>query len=738
MRRPLAALLLALGAAALAVASGSGTTRLAHADDDGLDIVAKVVYTLVPEQQLVKVVADATFTNSLPNTSSGGSVTSYYFDSFSWPMPAGARNVVARSGDDILETVTVDVPEADDYFFIDVFFDRDLQYRETTRVILQYDLVGLPPRSPGYDRINPAYAGFDAYGAGDPGSMDVRFDLPAGWEAEIIGGRYAAATSNGRVVYRMTSFDDERYGYALFVSARRDDALASTDVTTPDGRNIEILSWPGDDEWTAFITDEITNGLPVLADLIGLPWPEGDDFVIRQAYTPYLYGYAGWYSADDSEIEIGENLDSETVLHELLHAWFNERWFVDRWVNEGFAQEYSNRALEERGDQWFSPEAVSPDDPAAVALQQWGDPDFVDGADESEAYGYAASYYVIDAIVDDLDDDEMREVFAAVDARAYAYVGDRPAETHDTAADWRRLLDLLEEVAGSRTAADLFTEYVLTPEQAIELTVRATARELYVELDERGGEWAPPVVVRTAMGDWSWTDAESSIGLARAVLDLRDELDTKARALGLAYPESLEAAYESADATQPEAPTGLGTVATSVQAQVESADALLGAIAAEARSDGLLGWIGLLGTDLDGDLGIAREAFTAGDLETVRRVSTEVVDTVDDASEAGNVRVLIAFGAVIVVVALAATTVRRRRARERRRADAVMVPAGPPASPPAPPAPSAHSAPPPPPPFTTTTGSAWGQAASSSSSSGRVDGVAEPPDGSATSGDGTS
>lgn len=737
MRRPVVALLLAVGTVLTTLAPAGPAVMLAHADDDGLDIASTVVYTLVPEQRLVRVVADATFTNTLPDSVRNGQITSYYFDSFSWPMPAGARNVVARSGDDTLDIATVDVAGADDYFFIDVSFDGDLRFRETERVTLEYDLVGLPPRSAGYDRINPAYAGFEAYGSGDPGMMDVRFDLPAGWEAEIIGGRYASASANGRVVYRMTSFEDERYGYALFVSARNDGALASTSVTTDEGSAIEILSWPGDDEWTTFITDEISTGLPVLADLLGRPWPEGDDFVIRQAYTPYLYGYAGWYSADDSEIEIGENLDSETVLHELSHAWFNEGWFVDRWVNEGFAQEYSNRTLEERGDEWFDPEDVSPADAGAVTLQEWGDPDFVDGADESEAYGYAASYFVIDAIVDDLDDDAMRALFAAVDSRSFAYVGDLPAETHDDAADWRRLLDLLDEVAGSTSADELFARFVLTPEQAAELPVRATARDLYAELDERGGDWAPPLGVRTAMGEWLWSTADDEIIGAGEVLDARDELDIKARALGIDYPAALETSYESAGSA-----ATLDEVEATVRSHVEGADALLDAVSAEARSDGLLGWIGLIGADLRGDLAGARTAFETGDIDTVKALSTGVVDTVDDASERGNIRLLVAFGAVIVVVAVVASTVRRRRARERRRAEAVMNPGGA-ALTPTPQYRSPFDAPSAPPPSAPT---AWGDrpvspdqaAASSSSSMGRDDGVAEPPTGSATTGDGAS
>lgn len=432
MRRILAALLVA-GTAAVAAPA-----RPAHAAD-GLDVTSTTTYTVEPEAGLVRVVVDATLRNTIAPRTVDGFVTSYYFDKFTWPMPAGASNIVATtSNGSELGVIKVAVPGVEPYFLADIYFRSRLEYGETTQVHLEFDLHGLPPRSAGYNRVNAAYTGFDAYGAGDAGRMTVRFVFPQGWDAEVIGGEVEQSTEGSSTTYTVTEFLDEQYGFSMFVSARRDDALVASTVTLGTGAagtTIELRAWPGDDGWTAFVADQIDRGLPTLAALIGLAWPEDDGFVIRQAYTPYLYGYAGWYSAADNEIEVGEDLDAETVLHELSHAWFNDGWFDDRWISEGLAQEYSNRALDELGEESFDPEEVSTDDPWAISLEEWGEPDFVDGADGYEAFGYAASYYVVDTLVDEVGDEAMRRIFAAADGDLISYAGDGPLETVSSLRD---------------------------------------------------------------------------------------------------------------------------------------------------------------------------------------------------------------------------------------------------------------------------------------------------------------
>ena len=80
------------------------------------------------------------------------------------------------------------------------------------------------------------------------------------------------------------------------------------------------------------------------------------------------------------------------VLHELSHAWFNRNWFSDRWLNEGFAQTYSNMAVDELGGNPLSPDLISPSDPGHIALNDWSDPDFTDGTSDRETFGYGAAF----------------------------------------------------------------------------------------------------------------------------------------------------------------------------------------------------------------------------------------------------------------------------------------------------------------------------------------------------------
>ena len=89
------------------------------------------------------------------------------------------------------------------------------------------------------------------------------------------------------------------------------------------------------------------DGLPVLVEKIGLDWPVEGDIEVAEVHTPLLEGYAGVFYTDEDRIEISEDLDELTIVHEASHAWFNADLFVGRWINEGFADEYASRVLDE-------------------------------------------------------------------------------------------------------------------------------------------------------------------------------------------------------------------------------------------------------------------------------------------------------------------------------------------------------------------------------------------------------
>ncbi len=636
---------------------------VAEAADDGLDFRNTTTYTLDPGKAVVHVRADLTLKNTLRDRVQGNIINRSYFRGFALPVPADATSVVATdSNGRNLSVARRPLETTSDFVILDVDFARNLFYPQTAQVAVTYDITGLPPRSKNPSRVNAAYAAFDAFGVGDDGKVTVKVVVPNGFVVDALGSDAAVSHDGGNTIYTATDIPNPDQ-FDIFVSARNDKALTSTPVKTADGDEFDLRTWPGDTEWQKFVTTQIQDGVPALTDLIGRPWPISQKVEVRQAYTPYLYGYAGWFSAVDDELEIGEDLDQEVVLHELSHAWFSEGWFSDRWVNEGFAQVYSNLAVDELGGTPLQPEAIKADDPGKVTLNEWGDPNFTDGADEVETYGYNASYSVLQKIHTEVGDDAMHDVFAAVDDGILAYLGDKADDKGSSSTDWRRFLDLLENVGGSKEARDLFEKYVVTPADAKKLDERDAARTLYTALDERGGEWAPPLVIRRDMAGWDFTRATDAIAEADAVLDLRDELDDKAGQLDATYPDTFVADYEAAD-------RNLDDVSAAMQEQIDTADAVIAAIADEARDDGFFESIGLWGTNLPKELDTATAAFEKGDHDTARAAAAEVTDTLAQAGSVGTKRVLWAVGGLVLFIALIVLLVvlLRRRGRRRRAA----------------------------------------------------------------------
>ena len=653
MKRRLLSSLIGLFLAVPLVVLGASPTANAS---DGVDLSGSYTYTIDPVAGRVHVKVELAISNH--DVSTRG--TYYCYNGFYLPVPAMATNFVNTQNSGRTRPVPTKPYEDETDFFLAQIDFTCISYNQSTRVTLTYDLVGMDPRSENPYRSNPAYVAFDAYGIGLAGQISVSIVAPESFSIETLDSTWAQSTAGGFTTYTKSDITEEQFG--VFVAARDDSALASTEVTTDDGDEFTVLAWPGDTAWSEFATLQITKGVPELETLIGQKWPIDLPVDVREAYSPYLYGYAGWFSALDKEIEIGEELDQEVMLHELSHAWFNKDWFKERWLSEGFAQVYSNMAVDELDGNPFLPDPVSPTDPGKVTLNTWSAPDFsTNGTDDRERYGYNTAFSVVKKIVDEVGIEKMREVLALVESGEVVYVGDGTPEDLSLITDWKRFLDLVEIIGGSEDAAALMEKYVITGSDKHLLEDRTEARDLYFALEEHGDEWAPPLAVRREMGSWSFTKATPLMEDAEAVLLLRDELDRLVAEADATYSGDLEAAYESAR-------VNLDDVPAAVQAQIDSAQVLLDAVNAEGGSHGVFGTIGLIGTDLQAMLDEDREAFAAGDLATAEAKSQQVLDTVEGETTDGLIRVGIAVGVLLLLVGIV-LFIRRRKRRAARRAE---------------------------------------------------------------------
>jgi hypothetical protein len=618
-----------------------------------LETRASATYSIRPSQHLVHVDVQATATNAKRDTAT----IRYFYLNAGFFIHPEATHIVATEGSRRLATSVV---RKSGYSILEVRFGRNLYHGQSIKLRVGYDLPGGAPRSATDIRVESAFMSFIAWSFGDVGN--VRINMPAGFEHSIIGGpmRASGDTETGATL-TATAITNQASWYAL-ITAERPQALTSTSLTLTGGEQIVIHGWPEDGEWRSRVEDRLKRGLPVLERLIGLPWPVAGELSVTERAAAVLEGYAGFYLTDEDRIEISEELDDLTIVHETSHAWFNQTLFKERWINEGLADTYATLALGDLGLTWDPIDRPNRTSSAAFPLQTWPPPGrIVDSATEArEHYGYDASYTVMSGLVREVTPARMRDVFTAADAGTIAYVGAPSPEVIGGQNDWRRFLDLLEERGGSTQAPAMFKTWILDPNRVTELAVRADARDAYRALVEHGAGWLPPLAVRSPMAKWSFGQAQQEIEAAERVLSTRDSIISQASAVGVTPPASLEDDYESAKEDlapiQAAADRELDTLATLTEADRK----------ARAPRDVLM-QIGLLGgiepvTRVDA----AKVAFTADQMPAAKSAAEEARQLVERAGDEGLKRVVSGVQlAVLIVLILAGLAIWRLRRRRR-------------------------------------------------------------------------
>jgi hypothetical protein len=663
--------------AALLLRPAAATPAAAAATDDGLELISSTTYTLVPEKSLVHVAVALTAKNTKPNvdqqTPNGTITTRYFFDSATIAVQPEATGVVAKSGRKHLGSrLTPD----DGFARLKVAFPSDLYFDQTVTVSLAFDLPGGAPRSASDIRVGPAFATFPAWAFGDSG--DVQVVVPGGYDVQSSGSPTEETEAAGVTTLKASGIADATDWYSIIV-ADRHDALTQDRLDLAGGEHLVIRAWPEDTEWRTRVTDLLTRSLPDLVDRIGLEWPVSRDIEVSEVHTPLLEGYAGIFHTSENLIEISEDLDELTIVHEASHAWFNDKLIVGRWIDEGLADEYASLVLADVASGGENPNPVAPTDAEAVRLNAWTFPGRIaDAATQArETYGYEASWTAIRALVSDVGEAGMRDVLAAANKRETPYVGAAPAEKVLGPADWKRFLDLLDERGHADKADDIFRRWVVTDDQAKVLDARAVARTAYAGLLADGHGWLPGWVVRKPMTEWDFATAALRIKDAEKVLDLRNRIDIVAAHLGLKQPGTLRKAYE-AENEDLATVQALGTRELALVASVGTA----GQRAAAERPP--LTLIGLLGSNPDGELAAARAAFSSGDLDGADADLAAMNGLLDGAIETGRERVAVAGLATAGALAVGGVAVygvhrRRRRValRKATAAAALSVPAPP-------------------------------------------------------------
>jgi hypothetical protein len=646
---------------------------------EGVVATGATTLTVQPDRHRVHARVDLRIRNDRPSTTSGGVTTDWVIQEWAVAVPDDATSVrVTRAGKRLPTTIR----ERDGYDHVTFDLQPDVPYGQTAAVRMTYDLPDGGPRSESLIRVGRAYVSFYAFAHGDD-QATVRIEVPANFDIETRGGEIETTfDADGRTILTTAGSVDDLRWY-VFVDGDRPDALETETLQVEIGdelRFVEVRSWPEDDLWAKRVRERLTSGLVALHDLHGLDWPVVGTLRVTESATQRLNGYAGFYDPGETgaqdEITISEEPDEQVILHEASHAWFNDGLLTGRWISEGLAESYAARAMSRLGSTPPSPGRVRRDRRVAFALNLWGPPGRIDDAESQahEAYGYDASRMILDSLIDEIGEERMRDVLADADAEAIAFPGAPKRETHTLIADfrdWRYLLDLLQQVGGSKKAGDLFETWVASDVDRPLLADHEAANRLYDALVDRAEGWMPGYALRSQMARWAFDHADRELELARAALDRRAAIEPLEAKLGLDDGGALRSAFEGAVVSYDNV-VSLGDEVLETLDVVEMAQAT---VAAE-RSP--LVAIGLVGSDPNADLAEAAAAYGAGHLGESRTQAGEALALIEDAEGIGMQRAAVAGGVGLTLVVLGAGLVIVARSRRRERpALGASVPDGP-------------------------------------------------------------
>lgn len=632
--------------------------RMALAADRGLVVVAQTRYLALPEQRRVHVTIDAVATSYTPNPEDGIA----YYPSSIFAVQAGATNVVASSSGQSL-AVALDASDPD-FVGVTVTFAEGVSFEQSYPYRVTFDLPDPGRASDRNLRISSTIVAFPiwAFGsAGEPGGS-VTVILPGGFHPTVQGEDLTPSIGPaGEIILTKASLPDP-FDFFAYLSADRPGAFSDTLLTVVVGGQpapVKVRAWQDDPGWGTDMTDLITDGLPALQRLIGLPYDAPGTLVIEEAATSRLGDYAGIYNKLTGIIRVRYDADAYVGLHEAAHIWFNGDLFGDRWIGEAYAEFYgvqAAQAIGATGDAFALTEDLMAN---KIPLNDWGE---IGGVEIGvEEYAYAASYHLAGLIFGRTDVAGLQAVWRGADASEMAYQPAKPDGDPQVAGDvnlegWQQLLDLLDERAGA-TFDDLWTDWVVNDDEQRQLETRAAARDHYASVVEEAGAWNLPKDLRSSMGSWKFEEAEAAIALAGDVLDARNEIASDASDLDLTPPAELEELFEREG--------GLKAAKAEADLQIEVLADISVTTERVAEQETILESIGLLGADPAADLEAARVAYEADQLDVAGGDADRALAQRAGAAEAGQTRVLLAGGGVVV---LTSATIVGVRFRPRRRA----------------------------------------------------------------------
>jgi hypothetical protein len=536
-------------------------------------------------------------------------------------------------------------------------------YGQTRTIKVTYRLNGRAAMN-GLGRVNGAYVSIGGF-AQPTDSASVRMVVPSAFStgASASDGTMRESTSGGWRTYDSGPVANTSSFYVV-VAGTNLAGYHRESIQSPDGREIRLESWPGDDAWLGAVRSEAASSIGALETVIGQPLPGSGPITVREVAGGSLGdAYAGVFDPKESIAQIPESYGQPgTVAHELSHTWFNRSMFEPQWLSEGYAQ-WAERAVGANQTPCQLPRSYG-GVPDGIKLSDWkyASPRATQAELKAVSDEYDAACGIVTQVATEIGPERMRDVLAVVSTAQGAYPGTRDTQL-GAPNDWRAWLDAVDELgmapAGHNSISDtaeLLVAYGAATEG--DLAGRADAREALAELRDTAGKWwTIPAAVYGPFGTWDFTTAtkavhemDQTIRGSWEVPNILPQLrgvDTplKARVAAATTLADLAASHETVD--------------RQVAAAHDVADAL--DVVHGARSP--IEALGLVGVDFGPIEGQAIAHIGRLDLDAAGADVAIIEGTLQGATTAGWIRLGAALGALALAVVGTWLLLRRRRRR---------------------------------------------------------------------------
>jgi hypothetical protein len=609
------------------------------------------IYDVRPDQALVRVTIDAVST-SFERDAPEGPV---YYAGLSFSIPPGSVNVSATSGGTALGiTLTPDA----DAVRVDIGFSEQVFLGDSFAYQVTFDMVDTGGAADRDFRIGHSVVAFPVWAFGTPATQgsSVAVALPANFTPDVFGGPLTAATAADGSM-RLTAEVTDTQSWFAYVTAERPGIFTETPFSLDVGGTaaaIVIRAWDDDPEWASRTQALVQQGIPVLHELIGLPWPVVGVLRVEESANR-LGDYAGIYNQVTEKINVRYDADGTVTLHEAAHIWFNDDLFRERWIGEAFAELYAVQAAAAIGVSGDTFELTEDLLAARIPLNDWAP---IGAESEAvEVFAYTASYHLAELILERTDLAGLRAVWRGTADGEMAYQPIHGSDEPRTGVrfsleGWQRLLDLLEERTDT-DYTDLWLTWVVDEDEAAQLAERTEARARYLEVVTAAGDWELPEVVRFDLGNWQFDDVLAELDTVDRILVMAADLEALAADLDLDPPDRLQETFEGN--------AGLELALTEANKELLALETIADATSGLDEEPDVVETVGLLFAEPGVDLAAAREAWEAGDHGAASDHAEMVLATLDLADDRGRERLATGGGFLVLVAAGVTLAVYRRR-----------------------------------------------------------------------------